>query len=182
MLFSGLTFAANAGEAIEVRGPNGSGKTSLLKIAAGFLAPAAGSLVVSGASEVGAPLVHFLSHLDGLKSAMSPREMVAFYGGLFGGTAKHDEVLSAVGLAKQRDLPVQFLSAGQRRRLSLARLLVARRPVWLLDEPFASLDAAGRTLIVSLIDRHLADGGIVLAATHDPILASARQITLGVAA
>lgn len=184
LLFSGLTFAAGPGEAIEVRGPNGSGKTSLLKMAAGFLAPAAGSLIVSapGSRESGAPLVHLLSHLDGLKSAMSPREMVVFYSGLFGGAAKQDDVLSAVGLTKQRDLPVQFLSAGQKRRLSLSRLLVARRPVWLLDEPFASLDSAGRVLIVSLIETHLAGGGIVLAATHDPILATARQINLGIAA
>jgi heme exporter protein A len=184
-VFAGLSFSVRNGELLEIVGPNGSGKSSLLRIAARLLAPAAGT--VSMTDEAGREpqsLVHLISHLDGLKAAMSANETISFYGDLLGRgpAAAAGNVLAQVGLERQRDLPVQFLSAGQRRRLALARLLVAPRPIWLLDEPLASLDAAGRKLVVSLISKHLAEGGLVLAATHDPIVSNARRVTLGAAA
>jgi heme exporter protein A len=185
MIFSGLNFSVSVGEALEIVGPNGSGKSSLLRIAAGFLPPAAGRLALGGDAATGVDqqtLVHLISHLDGLKAAMSPRETIDFYAGLFSRKDSLGDVLAKVGLERQSDLPVQFLSAGQRRRLALTRLLVAPRPLWLLDEPLASLDVKGRELVVALISSHLASGGIVLAATHDPIIAGLRRISLGAAA
>jgi heme exporter protein A len=184
-VFAGLSFSASVGEALEIVGPNGSGKSSLLRIAAGFLPAAAGRLELKRDGAVDPDRqtsVHLISHLDGLKAAMSAGETIAFYAGLFGRKAAVDDSLTQVGLERQRDLPVQFLSAGQRRRLALARLLIAPRPIWLLDEPLASLDSKGRELVVSLITMHLAGGGIALAATHDPILPGVRRISLGAAA
>jgi heme exporter protein A len=183
-VFARLNFSVVSGEMLEIVGPNGSGKSSLLRIAARLLPPAAGALSLNDeAGREHQSLIHLISHLDGLKAAMSATETLSFYTGLLSQQVTAPaNALAEVGLERQRDLPVQFLSAGQRRRLALARLLVAPRPVWLLDEPLASLDAAGRELVVSLISRHVADGGLVLAATHDPIVTNARRLNLGAAA
>jgi heme exporter protein A len=175
-LFSGLSFCVRAGQALAVEGANGAGKTSLLRLIAGFLAPAAGRILVktgdseSDDAEERGRQVGWLGHLDGLKPQMTVGEQLSFYARLYAvRDADLPSVLAQVGLARQAELPCRYLSAGQRRRLSLARLVVSRRPLWLLDEPFAALDTAGQALVAHLMARHCGDGGIIIAATHDPL-------------
>ena len=175
-LFEGLSFRLKAGQALAVEGANGAGKTSLLRLVAGFLAPASGRILVktgeaeSDDAEERGRLVGWLGHLDGLKPQMTVLEQLAFYTRLY---AVRDTdlpaVLAQVGLARQSELPCRYLSAGQKRRLALARLLASRRPLWLLDEPFAALDAAGRDLMALAMARHCAEGGMIIAATHGPL-------------
>jgi len=173
-LFEQLSFRVTAGQALAVEGANGAGKTSLLRMIAGFLAPVDGRLVVKTSdreitdSEERGKLVGWLGHHDGLKPQLTVREKLNFYADLYGAAADAS-VLDQVGLARQADLPCRYLSAGQRRRLALARLLVSGRPLWLLDEPFAALDTAGQTLVAQLMARHCGSGGIIIAATHDPL-------------
>ncbi|MES1157301.1 MAG: heme ABC exporter ATP-binding protein CcmA [Alphaproteobacteria bacterium] len=166
-LFSDLSFSAPPGAFIALRGPNGAGKTSLLRALAGFLRPSAGRVAFDGVEEPALAL-HLLGHRDGLKAPLDARAHVRFWAGLLGddeGTI--EPALVRVGLASIADLPARALSQGQARRLSLARLLAAPRAVWLLDEPSASLDTAGKTLLASLIDEHCAEGGVVIAAAHE---------------
>ncbi len=173
-LFDGLSFRVSAGQALAVEGANGAGKTSLLRMIAGFLAPAAGRLVLKSAqaeitdAEERGKSVGWLGHHDGLKPQLTVREQLDFFARLYG-RAPDASALERVGLARQAELPCRYLSAGQRRRLALARLLVSERPLWLLDEPFAALDTAGQGLIAQLMARHCGHGGIIIAATHDPL-------------
>jgi heme exporter protein A len=173
-LFEQLSFRVTAGQALAVEGANGAGKTSLLRLIAGFLAPADGRLVVTtGGREITdgeerGKLVGWLGHHDGLKPQLTVREQLDFYAALYGAMADAS-VLEQVGLARQADLPCRYLSAGQRRRLALARLLVSQRSLWLLDEPFAALDTSGQALVAQLMARHCGSGGIIIAATHDPL-------------
>jgi len=182
-LFDGLSFTVKAGQALAVEGANGAGKTSLLRLLAGLLTPFAGRVVVRTAqgdsddAETRARLVGWLGHLDGLKPQMTVREQLAFYAHLYG-VAADDALLEQVNLARQADLPCRYLSAGQKRRLALARLLVSNRPLWLLDEPFAALDSAGQALVAQLMARHCGQGGIVIAATHDPLGLGNESLTL----
>lgn len=173
-LFDGVNFRVSAGQALAVEGANGAGKTSLLRMIAGFLTPAAGTLTVT---EDGKPVtdpeergrfIGWLGHQDGLKPQFTVVEQLHFYAQLYAAKAD-DAVLDQVGLTRQRDLPCRYLSAGQKRRLALARLVVSNRPLWLLDEPFAALDAAGQGMIARLMAMHCGNGGIVIAATHDPL-------------
>ena len=173
-LFDGLNFRVTAGQALAVEGANGAGKTSLLRMIAGFLAPAAGRILVKAAAgesddaEERGKSVGWLGHQDGLKPQLSVREQLDFFASLYGNKAD-SAVLEQVGLARQADLPCRYLSAGQKRRLGLARLLASKRPLWLLDEPFAALDASGQQLIAHLMARHCGEGGIIVAATHEPL-------------
>ena len=173
-LFENLSFRVKAGQALAVEGANGSGKTSLLRLIAGFLSPAAGRLIVQDASgdsddaEERGKKIGWLGHHDGLKPQLTVQEQLTFWAALYRGTAGPD-VLAQVGLARQADLPCRYLSAGQKRRLALARLLVSNRPLWLLDEPFAALDTSGQALVAQLMALHCGQGGIVIAATHDPL-------------
>jgi heme exporter protein A len=183
-VFSGIGFEAKSGEALLLVGPNGAGKSSLLRIIAGLLRPAAGRLELSGADRDRslAEHAHYLGHLDPLKSALSAIENLRFWTRFLGGDPGREpgDALQTVGLEALRDLPAGYLSAGQRRRLSIARLLAVARPIWLLDEPASALDAAGQNLLHEVMRRHLADGGLVLAATHAPLgLESARELRLG---
>ncbi|HKQ45163.1 MAG TPA: heme ABC exporter ATP-binding protein CcmA [Rhizomicrobium sp.] len=173
-LFDGLSFRVTAGQALAVEGANGAGKTSLLRMIAGFLAPVSGRIKVkiaereSDDAEERGKAVGWLGHQDGLKPQLSVREQLNFFASLYGHKAD-GAALEQVGLARQADLPCRYLSAGQRRRLALARLLVSQRPLWLLDEPFAALDASGQALVGQLMARHCGQGGIIIAATHEPL-------------
>ena len=184
-VFSGLDFAASAGEVLAVTGANGSGKTSLLRLIAGLLLPAEGSIALEGGDgELTLPeQAHYLGHRDALKPALSVIENLLFWRDFLGGEVfEADASLKAVALDHAAHLPAAYLSAGQRRRLSLARLLTVRRPVWLLDEPTAALDAAGQDLFAGLMRDHLARGGLIVAATHTPLGIETRELRIGGAA
>ena len=181
-VFSGLDFAASAGEALAVTGRNGSGKTSLLRLIAGLLRPEGGSIdLEGGAGELTLPeQAHYLGHRDALKPALSVAENLAFWQEFLGGeTFDIAGSIAAVGLDHATHLPAAFLSAGQRRRLSIARLLAARRPIWLLDEPTNALDTSGQAMFAALMAGHLARGGLIVAATHAPLGIAARELRIG---
>lgn len=178
-VFAHLSFRLAAGGALVLTGANGSGKSSLLRLVAGLLSPAAGRLLW-GAAPVAYDLaahharLHYIGHLDGLKPAMTPREMLAFWARLRGqsptcsGPAR-DRALAAFGLDAIADWPCRWLSAGQRRRVALARLMVAPAPLWLLDEPTAALDEVSQMRLEQAIAAHRAAGGMVMLATHAPV-------------
>jgi heme exporter protein A len=181
-VFSGLDFAISAGEALAVTGPNGSGKTSLLRLIAGLLTMADGSIDLEGgeAELTLSEQAHYLGHRDALKPALSVLENLSFWRDFLGGEPfDATGSLAAVGLDHATHLPAAYLSAGQRRRLSVARLLALRRPVWLLDEPTNALDAAGQSLFAGLMQEHLATGGLIVAATHAPLGVPAKELRLG---
>ena len=183
-VFSNLNFALSRGEALLVTGPNGAGKSSLLRILAGLLRPSGGELALLGADPERpiAEQAHYIGHLDPLKSSLSSLENLRFWARFLGGERAKPplEALAAVGLDRVSDLPASYLSAGQRRRLSLARLLAVERPIWLLDEPGAALDAAGQDFLRQAMHGHLAAGGLIIAATHTALgLDAARELRLG---
>jgi heme exporter protein A len=168
VLARGLSFAAGPGALVEIRGANGSGKTTLLRTIAGFLKPRAGAIVFDNAVEPALAL-HHVGHLNGLKGAASVRAHLHYWAGLFGVRRRDEEALQRLGLTEQADLPARVLSQGQARRLALSRLVIASRPIWLLDEPAASLDAQGRAALSELTAAHRAQGGLVLAAVHEAL-------------
>ncbi|MCG8558847.1 MAG: heme ABC exporter ATP-binding protein CcmA [Hyphomicrobiales bacterium] len=180
-VFEGLSLDVAAGEGLVLRGPNGAGKTSLLRTLAGFIPPAAGRIALDGGAEdtpVGEQ-AHYVGHLNGVKRALTVSENLAFWASYLGGGAI-EESLERLNLWALRDIPAGLLSAGQGRRLGLARLHLVPRPVWFLDEPSVSLDAASQTLLAGLIEGHVRGGGLVLAATHVPLgLELARELVLG---
>ncbi len=181
-VFSGLSFDATSGEALAVVGPNGSGKTSLLRLIAGLLMPSRGSIVLEGgeAELTLAEQSHYLGHRDALKPALSVSENLNFWRDFLGGEKSDPaESLAIVELDHAAHLPAAFLSAGQRRRLSIARLLTVRRPVWLLDEPTNALDTSGQKLFATLMGDHLARGGLIIAATHMPLGVTAHTLRVG---
>ena len=186
-LFQGLTARLSAGEAAALTGANGAGKTTLLRVIAG-LAPAwAGAVRFEGAP--GAPLeaeearrggCHLLGHQDGLKGACAAGEELDFQTRWTGGGRDAARAAAErLGLAPLLDLPVRVLSAGQRRRLALARLIASPRALWLLDEPLSPLDADHRALFGEIMAEHLASGGLILAAVHDPLPIAARAWRVG---
>ncbi len=181
-VFSGLDFEAATGEALAVMGRNGSGKTSLLRLIAGLLIPAGGTIALNGGNaELTLPeQCHYLGHSDALKPALSVAENLSFWADFLGGERSDAaESLASVGLDHATDLPAAFLSAGQRRRLSLARLLTVRRPVWLLDEPTTALDVGGQDMFGGLMRDHLGRGGMIVAATHAPLGIESRELRIG---
>ena len=184
-VFAGLSFAVAGGEALVVTGRNGAGKSSLLRMIAGLVRVAAGRLALEG-GEVEASVgeqAHYLGHHDALKASLSVRENLAFWVEFLGGDrARVSAALETVGLAPLAGLPAAYLSAGQRRRLSIARLAAVERPLWLLDEPTSALDVPSQERLATLMQAHLSGGGLIVAATHGPIgLLAPRELRLGAA-
>jgi heme exporter protein A len=182
-VFSGLGFALGTGEALVVSGPNGAGKSSLLRLVAGLVPAAGGRLNLDGGDSeltIGEQ-AHYLGHQDALKPSLSVEENLAFWTRYLGGASTAVEgSLAKVGLERIARLPAAYLSAGQRRRLSIARLTAVARPIWLLDEPASALDAAAQAMLAGLMQAHLSAGGLILAATHGPIgLDGAAELRLG---
>lgn len=168
LVFTGLDFSAGGGRMLVLRGPNGAGKTSLLRLIAGLAEPAGGSLAFSGAGEADAelgPHVHFVAHQDAIKLHLSVEENLVFWAGFLGG-GDIGTALDAMNLRALRGFQGQRLSAGQKRRLGLARLALAPRPVWLLDEPTVGLDTHSQGLLAALMTAHLEAGNIIIASTH----------------
>jgi len=181
LLFERLGLELAAGEACALVGPNGSGKTSLLRAVAGLVRPEAGEIVFDGAEAEAArgSGLHFISHQDGLKPARTAWEELRFWSLWSGGDAAAAEAAAeTLELTPLLDLEVRRLSAGQRRRLALARLLAAPRPLWLLDEPLAPLDARWRERFGDIIADHLRRKGLVLAAVHDPLPGATRTLEI----
>jgi heme exporter protein A len=175
LVFRDVGFSVSGGQLLSLEGQNGAGKTSLLRTIAGFLTPAGGTITLrsDGAdvsdNEERGKFIGWLGHHDAAKPQLSPRETLTFFSKLYGVCGAIDEALETVGLSRASDLPCQYLSAGQKKRLALARLKLSDRPVWLLDEPLAALDADGKAFAADLIKAHCASGGIVIAATHEPL-------------
>lgn len=182
-VFRDVSFGLSAGEALLVTGRNGAGKSSLLRVLAGLVRPTAGGIALDGGAadaSVGEQ-AHYLGHQDALKTALSVSENLEFWAGFLGADKTGVQpALAAVDLERLSDLPAAYLSAGQRRRLSLARLLAVKRPLWLLDEPTSALDAASQTRLSELMREHLASGGMIVAATHSAIgLDRPRELKMG---
>ena len=184
-VFSGLTFALASGQALAVTGHNGAGKSSLLRMIAGLLRIEGGRLALSGgdAERSIGEQAHYLDHQDALKPSLSVLENLEFWSAWLGGTGDVRAALRAVELETLSRLPASYLSAGQKRRLSLARLVAIPQPVWLLDEPSSALDAPAQATLLSLMREHLGNGGIIVAATHAPIaIDGIRELRIGPAA
>ncbi len=178
-VINALSFQANAGEALLLVGPNGAGKTTLIRTLAGFIRPSGGHIAIKGYStdrDV-AELCHYVGHLTGIKANLTAAENLAFWAAYLAHAPLErvdiaDRVAAALarfGLSALAEYPAGLLSAGQKRRLGLARLAVAERPIWLLDEPTVSLDAASTEVLAAMIQSHIADRGLVIAATHLPL-------------
>jgi heme exporter protein A len=188
-----LSFEVAGGEALLLTGANGAGKTTLIRTLAGFLAPSGGTIRLDGGDPERdiAEQAHYVGHANGIKASLTVAENLRFWteylaeGDRDGNADRLDEALDHFNLLDLSDIPAGYLSAGQKRRLGLARLLVAHRPLWLLDEPTVSLDTASVALLAKAVDAHVTGGGIAIAATHIPLgLAKTRELRLvgGVAA
>ena len=171
LVFEGLSFDLAPGGCLVLRGPNGAGKSSLLRLCAGFLAPAEGRLCFDGEPidddrETHRARLTYVGHLDPLKPVLTVEENLAFWAGMNGASESVGDALDRFGMAGLADLPARYLSAGQRRKVNLARLATSPAVLWLLDEPTTALDDAAVAALVALIAAHRANGGMVMAATH----------------
>ena len=184
-VFSGLEFDLGGGEALVVAGRNGAGKSSLLRMIAGFVPVAGGRIELQDGDEelTLAEQAHYLGHQDAFKPSLSVFENLNFWTRYLGGGGLASQTaLETVGLGALAELPAAYLSAGQRRRLSIARLVAVKRPIWLLDEPTSALDRAAQERLTELMTEHLAGGGLIVAAAHGSIgLSRVRELRLGAA-
>jgi heme exporter protein A len=179
-VFRNLHFAVDRGEMLAITGPNGAGKSSLLRVVAGLVRPSEGRLILHGGDaelSIGEQ-AHYVGHQDAFKPSLTVQENLVFWSDFLGGGGEVATSLACVGLYALAHLPARYLSAGQRRRLSLARLLAVERPLWLLDEPGSALDAAGQRLLADIMVAHVGKGGIILAAVHGPLPQAARELKL----
>ncbi|HSP50667.1 MAG TPA: heme ABC exporter ATP-binding protein CcmA [Pseudolabrys sp.] len=182
-VFAGLNFRLSGGEALVVTGRNGAGKSSLLRMIAGLVHIAGGRLALDGGesdASIGEQS-HYVGHQDSVKPSLTVGENLKFWARYLRAIESTiDPALQAVDLAPLADLPAAYLSAGQRRRLSIARLVAVPRPLWLLDEPTSALDVPSQNRLADLMRSHLAGGGMIVAAAHGPIgLESARELKIG---
>ena len=175
-VFADVGFQVAPGGGLIVTGPNGSGKSSLLRLIAGLLAPAAGRICLTGhrapPDDAPAPgeMIHYVGHKDGVKPQLTVSETLAHWAVLLGGTPSQiEEGLGRFGLERLKDLPGAYLSAGQKKRVALARLILGHRPLWLLDEPTTALDVQAQGALEAVLSAHLAAGGLALVATHAPL-------------
>ena len=182
-VFAGLNFSLSAGEALAVTGRNGAGKSSLLRVIAGLVQLAGGELALDGGEPDAtiAEQAHYVGHQDAVKPSLTVGENLTFWARYLGGVGLPiDLALEAMDLATLTNLPADYLSAGQRRRLSIARLVAVPRPLWLLDEPTSVLDVPSQKRLAELMHSHLAGGGMIVAAAHGPIgLERARELQIG---
>lgn len=184
-LFAGLSFSVQPSKALIIKGANGSGKTSLLRVLAGLLPTEEGTVQWRG--EAGKPSkilndeIHYLGHSDALKPYLTVQENLKIWGGLYGGEIKLDSAAKKTGVFPLLEIPVKFLSEGQKKRVNLARFLTTPKSIWLMDEPAAGLDQEGRTLLAGLIRDQLGANGIVIASTHQELgIKGAKTLTLGI--
>ena len=171
IVFEKLNFALDAGDALILVGPNGSGKSSLLRVMSGLLRSIAGAVLWCGESITDEPeahnkRLHYVSHLDAVKPAFTAAENVAFWAGLRDGSADAPAALGAFGISHLAEIPGQLLSAGQKRRVNLARIIGTPAPLWLLDEPAAALDSNALQYLRNAVIRHCSEGGMVVVSTH----------------
>ncbi|MCW5710102.1 heme ABC exporter ATP-binding protein CcmA [Shinella sp.] len=187
LIFHDISFEIAGGEALVVKGPNGSGKSTLLRVLAGLLPAESGTAKLLAAAhpvERVGEAAHYLGHRNAMKRELTVEENLAFWKAFFGDFAggrgmSVDAAVEAVGLGGIAHLPFGYLSAGQQRRMAMAKLLVAWRPVWILDEPTAALDIAAEEMFSGLVMAHLARGGLAIAATHQPLgLTGARELRM----
>lgn len=184
VVFSNISFTLEPGQLMLLRGPNGAGKSSLLRVVAGLVPKLSGSISCEGLSgeQALANQCHYIGHHDALKNALTLRENLSFWTAMLGGTPD-DRHLLPFALQDLADDPVQLLSAGQRRRATLTRLVAVNRPLWLLDEPMTALDQTSQQTLVNLMSAHMHSGGMILAATHDDMpLQPAHVVQMGAAA
>lgn len=170
-IFDNVSFNLSSGQSLVVTGRNGAGKSTLLAILASRLKASGGTMTLSGVQERTLPeCLHLVGHREALKAAMTAKENLDFFAKLLGDAALSAEAaLERVGLPHAADMPVAYLSAGQKRRVALARLLVAHRPLWLLDEPTSALDTASQAMLFEIINQHVSRGGMIIAATHQDL-------------
>jgi heme exporter protein A len=180
-VFAGVSFSVGGGEALLVTGRNGAGKSSLLRVIAGLVHLSGGRLDLDGGADASiGEQAHYLGHQDAVKPALSVRENLSFWADYLGARGTPITALKTVGLDALAGLPAAYLSAGQKRRLSIARLLTVKRPIWLLDEPTSALDAPSQAMLAKVMQAHLRSRGLIIAATHGAIgLPRARQLRLG---
>lgn len=184
VLADNLSIALSGGEGMLLRGPNGAGKSTLLLTLAGLLPALSGRIAISGHDPEDGPALHHCGHKNAVRARLGVSETLEFWAAINGRTGMAPAAaLDRVGLGRMARFDAGYLSAGQQRRLALARLLVSRRPLWLLDEPSAALDAEGHALLAELLADHLASGGLAMIATHDDLgVGGLATLNLGIAA